>query len=407
DRAEPSLTCFELQQRVQMQIFQETELVIDPAFFTALQQRFPQIDRVQIQLMRGKHHNELVAFRYNAILHISDETVSIEPVSDRDNYLTLNWSEANLTISAIRQLLIDDRPERLNILNIPNARVISAVKTVAWLAEPAGYKTVGQIRKALQEIEMGIDPADWDTIDLPYSVDLTWSSSSSEGNYDVMFIRQDALTERTISQQRTTDIRPWQAYANNPLQAKAARQLVPQLQSYLAQKLPEYMLPSVFVVLESLPLTANGKVDRRALQALSDPIASRSPNRDIAPRTPVESVLASIFTEVLGLKRVGIYDNFFELGGHSLLATQLVSRVRDALQVELPLRSVFEASTIDRLATVVESLQHDPPSQAPALVPLSRESRRMKLPSSQGGKIDAQGEGENRQRTDRSGSSYS
>ncbi|WP_310489900.1 amino acid adenylation domain-containing protein, partial [Chamaesiphon sp. VAR_69_metabat_338] len=138
DRAEPSLTCFELQQRVQMQIFQETELVIDPAFFTALQQRFPQIDRVRIQLMRGKHHNELIAFRYNAILQIGEQTISTEPISDRDNYLTLNWSAANLTISAIRQLLIDDRPERLSILNVPNARVTSAVKTVAWLAEPAG-----------------------------------------------------------------------------------------------------------------------------------------------------------------------------------------------------------------------------------------------------------------------------
>jgi amino acid adenylation domain-containing protein len=389
DRAEPSLTCFELQQRVQMQIFQETELVIEPAFFTALQQRFPQIDRVQIQLMRGKYHNELTAFRYNAILQIGDQTIRTEPVSDRDNYPVINWSEANLTISTVRQLLIDDQPEIFSIINIPNARVMSAVKTVAWLTDQAGYKTVGQIRKALQEIEMGVDPADWDAIDLPYSVDLTWSSSSSEGNYDVMFIRQDALTQRTIAPQRTTEDRPWQSYANNPLQAKTARQLVPQLQTYLAQKLPEYMLPSAFVVLESLPLTANGKIDRRALRALHDSsgsrsivgVASRFENRDIAPRTPVERELANIFAEVLGLKRVGIYDNFFELGGHSLLATQLVSRVRDTLQVELPLRSVFEASTIDRLAQVVESLQHNPPSQAPALVPLSRESRRMKLPA--------------------------
>jgi amino acid adenylation domain-containing protein len=395
DRAEPTLTCFELQQRVQMQIFQETELVIDPAFFTALQQRFPQIDRVQIQLMHGKYHNELIAFRYNAILHIVDETTSSKLAHDRDNYPALNWSEANLTISAIRQLLIDDRPEIFSILNVPNARVMSAVKTVAWLADPAGYKTVGQIRKALQENEhLGVDPADWDSIDLPYKVDLTWSSSSDRGDYDVMFIRQDPVIQPTILPQRTilgtrgyANDRPWQSYANNPLQAKAARQLVPQLQSYLAQKLPEYMLPSAFVVLESLPLTANGKIDRRALKALHDPIESRSlvgvaarfENRDIAPRTPVERELANIFAEVLGLKRVGIYDNFFELGGHSLLATQLVSRVRDALQVELPLRSVFEAPTIDRLAQVVGRLKQNPPSQAPALVPLSRESRRMKL----------------------------
>ncbi|AFY92098.1 non-ribosomal peptide synthetase [Chamaesiphon minutus] len=388
DRAEPSLTCLELQQRVQMQIFQEPELAIDPAFFTALQQQFPQIDRVQIQLLRGKYRNELTGFRYNAILEIGDETSRAELDGDRDNHSALNWSQANLNVPKVRQLLIDERPEILSILNVPNARVMSAVTAAAWLADGSDYKNVGQIRKALQSLEIGVDPEDWYAMDIPYRVEITWSSSSSQGDYDVMFICQEPVTQGTISRHHSTDIRPWHSYANNPLQAKAARQLVPQLQSYLAQKLPEYMLPSAFVVLDSLPLTANGKIDRRALAALPDPSASRtrsappmrSPDRYIAPRNSIERELANIFVEVLGLKRVGIYDNFFELGGHSLLATQLVSRVRDALQIELPLRSVFEAPTIDRLARVVASLQQSQaPSQAPALVPLSRESRRMKL----------------------------
>jgi acyl carrier protein len=96
----------------------------------------------------------------------------------------------------------------------------------------------------------------------------------------------------------------------------------------------------------------------------------------------VEQVLVKIFAEVLELKHVGIHDNFFELGGHSLLATQLVSRVRDSFGLELPLRSVFEASTIAELSQVLESFKLiDPQSQVPALVPLSRESRRMKLSS--------------------------
>jgi acyl carrier protein len=89
-----------------------------------------------------------------------------------------------------------------------------------------------------------------------------------------------------------------------------------------------------------------------------------------------------IFTEVLGIKRCGIHDNFFDNGGHSLLATQLASRVRDAFKVELPLSSIFEAPTIAGLSKVVESLKdNSTKSQAPALVPISRESRRMKLSS--------------------------
>ncbi len=176
-------------------------------------------------------------------------------------------------------------------------------------------------------------------------------------------------------------MRPWRSYANNPLQAKSARKLGHQLQIYLAQKLPEYMVPSAFVVLESLPLTPNGKVDYRALPT-PEPVKLELTGSYVAPRTPVEEVLVKIFAEVLGLKRVGIHDNFFELGGHSLLATQLVSRVRDAFGVELPLRSVFEAPAIAQLSTVVESLKdNSAQTKAPALVPISREARRMKLSS--------------------------
>ncbi|MHC5769305.1 MAG: amino acid adenylation domain-containing protein [Nostoc sp.] len=377
-QAEPSLTCFELQQRIQRQIFQETELVIDPDFFTAIKQRFPQINHVQIQLMRGKHHNELTEFRYNVILHISAEIVS-----NTGNCSVLNWSEDNLTASAVRQLLIENKPEILSIINVPNARLMSAIKTAEWLSDLKDFKTVGQIRKALQELEnFGVEPEDLYALNVPYSVEITWSHSSTEGHYDVVFVRQDEVGKRTIFPHSTTLYRPWQSYGNNPLQTKAARKLVPQLQTYIAQKLPEYMMPSGFVVLESLPLTANGKVNRRALKAFHNGIKPQLPENYIAPRTPVEQVLVKIFVEVLGLKSVGIYDNFFELGGHSLLATQLVSRVRDTLHVELPLRSVFEASTIAELSKVVESFKEsNAQSQAPVLVPLSRESRRIKLSS--------------------------
>jgi amino acid adenylation domain-containing protein len=376
-QAEPSVTRTQLQQRVETEVFQETELVIDSDFFTAIKERFPQISHVQIQLIRGKHHNELTKFRYNVILHIGEEIVH-----NTENYSALNWSEDNLTVSAVRQLLAQSQPEILSIRNVHNARVTSAVKTAEWLSNGESFKTVGQIRKALQEIEnLGVDPEDFYGLNLPYKVDITWSNSNTEGNYDVIFVRQDIVGKKSLFPHSTTLSHPWSSYANNPLQAKVARLLAPQLQTYTAQKLPAYMIPSAFVVLKSLPLTANGKVDRLALRAY-DPIKPKLQENYIAPRTSVEQVLVKIFGELLGFKRVGIYDDFFKLGGHSLLATQLVSRVRDALSVELPLRSVFEASTIAQLSKVVENLkQSNTQSQAPALVPQSRESRRMKLSS--------------------------
>jgi acyl carrier protein len=128
------------------------------------------------------------------------------------------------------------------------------------------------------------------------------------------------------------------------------------LRSFLKQTLPDYMIPSIFVTLESLPLTPSGKVDRKALPKPEGvDLATSAPY--VAPRTPLEQELAQICTEVLNLEQVGIYDNFFELGGHSLLATQVVSRVQQKLSIELPLRRLFEFPTIAELSQHLESTQ--------------------------------------------------
>jgi amino acid adenylation domain-containing protein/non-ribosomal peptide synthase protein (TIGR01720 family) len=126
-----------------------------------------------------------------------------------------------------------------------------------------------------------------------------------------------------------------------------------ELRSYLQRKLPEYMVPSAFVMLNRLPLTPNGKVDRRALPAPDSSDQELNGNH-AAPRTPLEEMLAGIWAQVLGRKQAGIHDNFFDAGGHSLLATQLMSRVRDAFHVELPLRALFEAPTIAGLARAID-----------------------------------------------------
>jgi amino acid adenylation domain-containing protein len=126
---------------------------------------------------------------------------------------------------------------------------------------------------------------------------------------------------------------------------------VGELREFLKESLPEYMVPSAFVTLEALPLDSNGKVDRKALPA---PGGGEYDGEFVAARTPVEEILASIWASVLGLKRVGVADDFFERGGHSLLATQLMSRVREAFGVELPLRSLFERPTVAALAACVE-----------------------------------------------------
>ncbi|MFN6482394.1 MULTISPECIES: non-ribosomal peptide synthetase [unclassified Nostoc] len=130
------------------------------------------------------------------------------------------------------------------------------------------------------------------------------------------------------------------------------------LRRFLKQKLPDYMIPSRFVQLSALPLTANGKVDRKALSA---PVQTLNTNEKfIAPRTPIEERVAEIWSTVLGLKNIGVHDNFLALGGHSLLAFQILCRIRDIFQVELPMRHFFEAPTISEIAdSIIQAQQED------------------------------------------------
>jgi amino acid adenylation domain-containing protein/thioester reductase-like protein len=126
-----------------------------------------------------------------------------------------------------------------------------------------------------------------------------------------------------------------------------------ELGAHLKKMLPEYMLPSAFVFLEFLPLTPNGKVDRKALP--TPDVAAQLVHSYVAPRTPTEEILARIWAEVLGVKRVGVHDHFFELGGHSMLAVQLTFRVREAFAVEIPLRLLFEQPILEAQARLLSS----------------------------------------------------
>ncbi|MCM2408171.1 phosphopantetheine-binding protein, partial [Anabaena sp. PCC 7938] len=137
-----------------------------------------------------------------------------------------------------------------------------------------------------------------------------------------------------------------------------------QLRSFVKQKLPDYMIPSAFVVLDALPLTPNGKLDRRNLPKPDQTRPDIEANY-VAPQTEVERRIAAVWEEVLHLENIGIHDHFFEIGGHSLLATQIISRLRQVLQMDLSVRTLFEAPTIARFAeyceiihATVQGLQH-------------------------------------------------
>src|SRR6185369_6188790 len=333
-RAEDS--AHELQQRVRQNVRNEIELCLDPAFFNALGAYLPRISRVEIQLKRGHFENELTRFRYDVTLHVE------KPAPVHEASVSLDWQEHELTLAAVRDMLITNQPAVLSVARVPNARLITAVKGATLLAQARPGATAGEVINDLSTIESGINPEDvWTLVqNLPYSLEIGWSVENE--CFDLLFVRND--TERVVnSRDKSAQMPDWHRYCNEPVQGMLPRTIEPLLRSYLTEKLPFYMVPAAFVLVEKMPLTPNGKVDRRALFALGDD-SKKSTAPAIAPRDELEFDLVQIWKDVLSVDVVGVRDNFFDFGGHSLLAVRLLARIRQQLGVDLPMAVLFEKS---------------------------------------------------------------
>nr|WP_083263182.1 amino acid adenylation domain-containing protein [Desertifilum tharense] len=360
-----------LQQQVQQAQFEEPELAIAPAFFQTLPDRFPPVQQVQIRLSRGRSCNEMTQFRYNVLLYLESKPLLSAFPHD--------WQQNPISVQSVQHYLIAEQPAVYSLTQIKNRRVVEAIATANWLQNNDSPKTVGRMREKLPAmLADSLDPQDWWDLEtqLPYRVEITWSSQTETGDYDVIFIREDVQGFASLPLDASAA-----PYTNNPLQANFARQLIPQLRQALQQSLPEYMIPSVFVPLEALPLTPSGKVDRNRI-AQQSRRSLRAANASPVPLTAVATTLIEIWEDLLQIQPIGVQDNFFELGGHSLLATQMTSRIRDALGLELPLKRVFESPTIAQLTPLLEALQasYENPKEPP-LVRLDRSAYRRQRPS--------------------------
>jgi amino acid adenylation domain-containing protein len=381
-RAPDNLVLDHLRQRVRKRFTQEKELVLDPEFFLTLAREFPSITSVRMDLKTGRQRNEFTNYRYDVILQIGGARTEPPPHARWD------WRQENLSLPEVKRRLSDVQPECVVIKGLPNARVEADVLATGMAQALDGTQPVGALRKALNGAErVGVEPEDVRELarELGYNCALSWSDSGEEGRYDIEFSRTGApgaILTTAIGSATGVRQRPWNHYANNPLQGKFAQRLVPALNNFLAERLPEYMLPAAFVLMDALPHTSSGKVDRRALPS-PDQLRADAEESYVAPRTLAEETLVQVWGEVLGLSRIGVHDNFFkDLGGHSLLAARLLSRVRDAFGVELPLRTIFEQPTIATLAQVLElARSRGEKPREPSIARISREQHRVTLSS--------------------------
>ncbi|MHC5853144.1 amino acid adenylation domain-containing protein [Nostoc sp.] len=348
--APDELSIKDLHQRIQKSIRNEGELLIDPNLFIALKQRFPRISHVEIQLKQGYAQTEMSRFRYDVILHL-DQTDTLIAESQ-----WLDWQTEQLNLETIERILTTQQPDLLCIKNIPNARLTSEIALLEEIAQLDG--AVSDLKAAVAQAKLGLEPEAFRTLapDLPYRPFIQYSSTGFS-NYDIVFQRnipgQTTLTR--FNQEDNLRLKPWQHYANQPLQYRT-NQVDPTIfaewREFIGKTLPDYMIPSHFTVLEKLPLTPNGKVDRKALPAPNATVLST----DIElPVTSTEKLLAELWVKLLKYEAIARHDNFFNLGGHSLLATQLIARIRDKFKVELPLRKIFEFPTLTELANYLDT----------------------------------------------------
>ncbi len=347
-QANVDMTLEQLRQLIHKNVQFNQELVINPAFFQVLSARLPQIGEVTIQLRRGAAHNEMTKYRYDVVIRQKARVVAV-------GQRQWDWSQHQLTMATVVRILPESPGMCCVIKNVPNARLDEDIRLLEILNGESLLTTVGELRSYLQEnaVERGIEPEVWWNLsaNLPYNIEISWSAETL-GCYDVTFRYPGTAVELAPAGgdgQLTPVIKPWHTYSNNPAFGKNSINLVPELRTFLQATLPDYMVPSAFVILPTLPLTLNGKVDRRALPA---PEMERSQLNTVyvQPQNATEKTIATIWQEVLKLDQVGINDNFFEIGGDSLLMAQLSSQLSAVLPSKLSIVELFQYPTIQSLS---------------------------------------------------------
>jgi len=333
----------------------EKELVIDPLFFDTIKKRNPRVKHVEALIKYGRYTNELSKFRYDIILHVGAEDKEL-PLIQPD--LVLEWKKEKPGIGEIKDIVSGwandgNEPGCAIITSVPDARVqedIRALKRLNGIDEP------GTIR--------GIEPDDILELEKEYPFHITLQVSplpGEKGAFDVVFTHRhlqtkapDAVVCGIHPSHSPGETSNRNSYTNNPLLVRIASRLVPQLRNFLKEQLPEYMVPSHFVLLERLPMTSNGKLDRRMLP---EPVQVEQTKDFVEPSTKIEVLLAQLWMEILNLEKVGVNHNFFELGGDSVNAIQMVSRAAKQ-GVEMSIQLLFRNQTIAELAIAVEKSQH-------------------------------------------------
>ncbi|MCT9088922.1 amino acid adenylation domain-containing protein [Streptomyces sp. ASQP_92] len=334
-RADGKISAEELARRTERGMRAERELVLSRDYFANLPHLFPRISRVDIALRDGRYVNEMTRYRYDVTLHIGEDTRPVTPAAEKD------WEADGLDLAALRAELgsLADRPLRLT--GVPNGRLGEVYARIA----PALA-----IRGAHTSAAPGtwIDPADLAGLAHEAGLELALlpGRTGDAWRCDALFWRPGQTPDLSPRPAEARERDALDAYANTPLAGERPRTPLHRvLRPWLAERLPEYMVPAFIVELDELPLTPNGKVDENALPS---PVVEV--DATAKPATELERDIIAIWADVLGHDRIGVNQNFFEIGGNSLRVVRVQTRLEELLGRPVFGAKLFEHFTVKSLA---------------------------------------------------------
>ncbi|MFK7913293.1 MAG: MupA/Atu3671 family FMN-dependent luciferase-like monooxygenase [Pseudomonadales bacterium] len=340
----------------------EPELLCDPDFFVALGQSLPAVAALQIQLKGERAHNEMSMFRYDVVLR--KQTLGGAPAAQTiATHIDLRSEPTLPTLDAFCERLRDaEKPVR--VTGIPNARLWAQANLAQRLQEDAAADPTNLLPAVSEMVDGGaFDPAVLLEQLLPLRGQLSWDQEHGV-EYMTLILSKD-VDDTDAGWQSVQDAPgdplALSRFCNAPRQRNASDQLKLMIRSHLGARLPDFMVPDEVIVLDAMPLTPNGKIDRKRLPA---PVAAGTESTAyVAPESGLEAQIAEIFSAMLARPNIGSHDNFFDIGANSLLIVQANSRLSRLLGRKVPLVSMYRYPTVASLANSLA----DPDSKGPDL----------------------------------------
>jgi SAM-dependent methyltransferase len=337
-KADEAISRDRLRRQVDNAVRNEKELLVSPSCFDVGRGVVPEGWASQVIIKENDLGNELSGYRYDVIL--KKNCGNLIELSDARELI---WGKCVASLGELATHLDCKRPEALRVTGIPNPRL--AVDVQGWQCLEGNFAA----RYDVGPIPIDLDRARTIAHERGFDFAVTWSGfSKSAGALDILFWKKDSRYPTGFFRDRGDPDRMLE-YTNSPAVIDATF-----LRIMLRENLPAHMMPWAFVRLKAMPLTPNGKLDRRALpepgvDAYSSAIFE-------APRGMVEQALAQMWSDVLGVATIGRHDNFFDMGGHSLLAVRVISRIRREFAADVPLTVLFKTPRLDDFSAHVEFL---------------------------------------------------